>query len=161
MHIAPLDDREIVMTRVLHAPRGHIFDAWTKPELLKRWLLGPPGWSMIQCDVDLKVGGGFRFVWRNRDGTKFGMRGVYHEIVRPERLVHTEVFDEDWTGGETLVTTILTEQNSGTGLKSTVRYSSRQARDKVLDSGMEQGVRASYDRLDELLAVSEEREDRE
>src|SRR5690242_19263272 len=88
-------DREIVMTRSFDAPRTLVFDAWTRPELLKRWLLGPPGWSMIVCDVDLKVGGAYRYVWRHDDkGTEMGMGGVYREIVAPERIVSTEKFDE-------------------------------------------------------------------
>jgi uncharacterized protein YndB with AHSA1/START domain len=146
-------DREIAMTRIFDAPRSLIFDALTKPELLKRWLLGPPGWSLPVCDIDLQIGGSFRYVWRRDvDGTNMGMGGVYRDIVPPERIVHTELFDEDWTGGETLVTTVLHEQAGRTTLTTTVLYSSREARDAALRTGMEQGVAASYDRLAELLA---------
>jgi uncharacterized protein (TIGR03086 family) len=145
-------EREVVMTRVFDAPRRLVFDAWTKPELLERWLLGPDGWSLVVCEVDLKVGGAYRFVWRGPDGAEMGMRGVYREIVPPERLVSTELYDEDWTGGETLITTVLAEQGRKTTLTSTVRYASREARDAALSTGMEQGVAASYDRLAELLA---------
>jgi len=90
-------EREIVMTRVFDAPRSLVFDALTKPELLKRWF-GPRGWSLGVCEVDLKVGGTWRFVWRGPDGTEWGMHGAYREIVPPERLVHTETFD-DLPGG--------------------------------------------------------------
>src|SRR5438552_19195158 len=84
-------EREIVMTRVLDAPRKLVFDAFTKPELLKQWLLGPPGWSMPVCEIDLRIGGRYRYVWRrDTDGTEMGCGGVYCEIVPPERLVHTE-----------------------------------------------------------------------
>ena len=152
-------DREIVMTRVFVAPRKLVFDTWTKPELLKRWLLGPPGWSMPVCEIDLKAGGAFRFVWRSSDGREMGMRGVYREIAPPERLVHTELFDEDWTGGETLVTTVLTEQAGRTIVTMTALYSSREARDAARATGMEQGVAASYDRLAELLASTLNRGD--
>jgi uncharacterized protein YndB with AHSA1/START domain len=145
-------DREIALTRVFDAPRDLVFEACTKPELLKRWLLGPPGWSLPVCEIDLKVGGALRFVWRGPDGTEMGMSGVYREIAPPERLVHTELFDADWTGGETLVTTVLREQAGRTTLTSTVRYSSREARDAARRTGMEQGVAASYDRLAEMLA---------
>src|SRR5947199_8947203 len=94
-------DREIVLTRVFDAPRRLVFDALTKPELVRRWLLGPPGWSMVVCEIDLKVGGAYRYVWRHdRDGSEFGMRGVYREIVPPERLVNTESFDRPWYPGE-------------------------------------------------------------
>jgi len=95
-------DREIVMTRVFKAPRKLVFDAWTKPELVRRWLLGPPGWTMPVCEIDLRVGGAYRFVWLGQDGTTMGMGGVYREIVIPERIVNTQLFDQDWTGGETL-----------------------------------------------------------
>jgi len=145
-------ERGIVMTRVFDAPHRLVFEALTKPELFKRWLLGPPGWSLPVCEIDLKVGGACRFVWRGPDGTDMGMRGVYREIVPPERIVHTELFDEDWTGGETLVTTVLVEDGGKTTLTMTVLYSSREARDAALSTGMEQGVAASYDRLAELLA---------
>ena len=145
-------EREIAMTRLFDAPRQLVFDALTKPELFTRWLLGPPGWSLPVCQIDLKVGGASRFVWRSAQGTDMGMRGVYREITPPERIVHTELFDEDWTGGETLVTNVLAEQGGQTMLTLTVRYRSREARDAALKTGMAQGVAASYDRLAELLA---------
>lgn len=144
-------DREIMMTRGFNAPRRLVYDAYTKPELLKRWLLGPPGWSLDVCEVDLKVGGAYRFVWRNADGTDMGMGGVYREIVPAERLVNTQLYDEDWTGGETLVTLVLDEQGGKTTLTTTTLYTSREARDAALSSGMEEGVAASYDRLADLL----------
>ncbi|MFB3818906.1 MAG: SRPBCC family protein [Candidatus Methylomirabilales bacterium] len=145
-------EREIVMTRVFDAPRGLVFEALTTPALLQRWLLGPPGWSMPVCEVDLRAGGAFRFVWRGQDGRAMGVRGVYREIVPPERIVHTELFDQDWTGGETLVTTTLTEYDGATTLVTVVRYQSREARDGARKTGMEQGVAASYDRLEASLA---------
>jgi uncharacterized protein YndB with AHSA1/START domain len=145
-------EREIVMTRVFNAPRHLVFDAWTKPELVKRWLLGPPGWSMPVCEIDLKVGGRYRFVWRKEDGTEMGMGGVYREIVAPERIVNTELFDEDWTGGETVGTLLLTERDGRTTVTQTVLYPSQEIRDAVLKTGMADGVAVSYDRLEELLA---------
>ena len=145
-------DREIVMTRVFDAPRRMIFDALTKPELLKRWLLGPPGWSMIVCEVDLKVGGKYRYVWRNdASGQEMGMGGVTREIVIPERLVSTEKFDDPWYPGEAVGTLVFTEQAGRTTLTQTILYESREIRDGVLKSGMESGVAASYDRLAEVL----------
>ena len=120
------------------------------PELLPRWLLGPPGWSMVVCEIDLKVGGAFRHVWRRKDGTEMGMRGVYREIVPPERIVRTESFDD--YPGESLASVVLTEQGGKTTLTLTVLYPSKEVRDATLASGMERGVAASYDRLAELLA---------
>src|SRR5918992_1986522 len=139
-------DREIAMTRVFDAPRHLVFDAWTKPELLKRWM-GPHGWSLVVCEIDLRVGGAYRFVGRGPDGTDMGWGGVYREVVPPERLVATESFDESWYPGEALVTTVLVEQAGKTTVTSTVRYESREARDAALKSGMERGVAEGYDRL--------------
>ncbi len=145
-------DRELVITRVVDAPRKLVFDAWTKPELVKRWLLGPPGWSMPVCQIDLKVGGAYRYVWRNdSDGTEMGMGGVYREILAPERIVATEKFDKAWYPGEGVGTIVFVEQDGRTTLTQTVLYESREARDTVIKSGMERGLAASYDRLAELL----------
>jgi uncharacterized protein YndB with AHSA1/START domain len=145
-------DREIAMTRVFAAPRRLVFDAFTKPELVKQWLLGPPGWTMPVCEIDLRVGGVYRYVWRrDKDGTEMGMGGVFREIVTPERLVATERFDEAWYPGEAVGTFVLSEQGGKTTVTQTMLYQSREARDAVLKSGMEKGVEASYERLAELL----------
>jgi uncharacterized protein YndB with AHSA1/START domain len=141
-------DREIVLTRVFDAPRSLVFDAFTKPELLKRWF-GPHGWSLVVCEVDLKVGGTFRFVLRGPDGTDMGMRGVYREIMPPERSVHMESFDD--YPGESQVTTVLVEQGGRTTLTATVLYPSQEVRDAVIKSGMEHGAAESYDKLAEYL----------
>ncbi len=144
-------DREIQITRVFDAPRSLVFDCMTKPELVQRWLLGPPGWAMPVCEIDFKVGGRYRYVWRGPDGTEMGMGGVYREIVRPERIVQSELFDQDWTGGETLATAALTEQDGQTTLSTTVVYASKDARDGALRTGMTEGMEAGYARLAELL----------
>jgi len=158
LKIAAHGDLELVMTRVLNAPRGLVFDAFTKPELVKRWLFGPDGWSMPVCEIDLRVGGSYRYVWRHdRNGTEMGMGGVYREIVIPERLVSTEKFDEAWYPGEAVGTVVFVEQAGKTTVTQTVRYNSRETRDGVLKSPMESGVAASYDRLEALLASPEQR----
>ncbi|HYS53524.1 MAG TPA: SRPBCC family protein [Thermoanaerobaculia bacterium] len=144
------------MTRAFEAPRHLVFDAFTKPELVKQWLLGPPGWSMPVCEIDLRVGGKYRYVWRHdRNGNEMGMGGVYREIVRPERIVNTESFDDPWYPGEAVGTLVLTEDRGRTTVTQTVLYASRDARDGVLKSPMESGVAASYDRLEGLLATAE------
>ena len=153
LKVSALNDREIVMTRLFDAPRELVFDAFTKPHLIKRWLTGPDGWSLPVCEVDLKVGGKLRYVWRHKDGTDMGLNGSYREIKRPERIVHVELFDEDWTGGEALVTTIFIAQGDQTLMRQTILYASREARDAVLKSPMESGVAQSYNRLAELLAT--------
>ena len=142
-------DREIVLTRVFDAPRSLVFDALTKPELLKRWF-GPRGWSLVVCEIDLRVGGKWRFVLRGPDGHEMGMRGVYREIVPPDRSVHTESFDD--YPGESIVTTVLVEQGGKTTLTGTILYESKEIRDAVINSGMEHGAAESHDRLAELLA---------
>ncbi len=157
LKVAARGDRELVMTRVFAAPRALVFDAFTKPELVKRWLLGPPGWSMPVCEIDLRVGGKYRYVWRDdRGGTEMGMGGVYRDIVVPERLVATERFDQSWYPGEALGTIVLAEQGGRTTLTQTLLYESHAAREVVLKSPMETGVAASYDRLAELLASPRE-----
>jgi uncharacterized protein YndB with AHSA1/START domain len=146
-------DREIVMTRAFDAPRRLVFDAFTKPDLVKQWLLGPPGWSMPVCEIDLRVGGKYRYVWRrDRDGTEMSMGGVYREVMPPERIVNTEQFDQPWYSGEAVGTLVLVEQSGTTTVTQTILYESRATRDAVLKSPMESGVAASYDRLEELLA---------
>jgi len=145
-------EREIVITRDLDAPRTLVWDALTRPELVRRWLLGPPGWSMPVCEIDLKVGGGYRYVWRKDDGTQMGMGGLFREIMPPERLVATEVFDQSWYPGEAVDTTVLSEQAGRTTMTLTVQYESREAREAVLKSPMEEGMGVSYDRLAKLLA---------
>ena len=144
--------REIVMTRVFDAPRHLVFDAWTKPELVRRWLTGPPGWTMPVCEIDLRVGGRYRYVWRHPDRPDMGMGGVHLEIAVPERIVNTQLFDQDWTGGEAVGTLVLVEHNGRTTATNTVLYSSQEIRDMVIKTGMAEGVGASYDRLAELLA---------
>jgi uncharacterized protein YndB with AHSA1/START domain len=136
------------MTRVFDAPRRLVWDAFTRPELLKRWF-GPRGWSLSTCEVDARVGGGFRFILQGPDGQKMGMRGVYRELTPPERSVHVESFDD--YPGESTVTAVFTEQNGKTTLTATVEYPSREIRDIVIGTGMEHGAAESYDKLAELL----------
>ena len=142
-------DREIVMTRVLDAPRQLVFDAWSNPKHVPRWMLGPEGWTMPICEIDLRPGGEWHFVWRKSDGAEMGMRGLYREIKPPDRLVSTESWGGDWP--ETLNTLVLTEQNGKTTITNTVLYPSKQARDAALKTGMKEGVAQSFDRLEKYL----------
>ncbi|GAA2110403.1 SRPBCC family protein [Actinomadura alba] len=143
-------DREIVMTRAFDAPRRTVFDAFTRPELLKRWF-GARGWNLVVCEIDLRVGGTWRFVSQGPDGGDMGHGGVYRVIVPPSRLVYTESFDDQWYPGESLVTYDFAELNGVTTLTSTVLYESKEARDTALRSPMERGVAEGYDRLTALL----------
>ena len=147
-------DREIVMTRVFDAPRELIWQAMSEPELIKRWLFGPPGWTMTICEADFKVGGSFHWAWRGPDGVEMSMRGVHRGIVPPERVVRTESFEIGCAPqmGEQIASVVLTETNGKTTLTLTVLYPSKEARDGAVASGMEHGVAAGYDRLAEMMA---------
>jgi uncharacterized protein YndB with AHSA1/START domain len=152
LKVTAKSEREIVMTREFPAPRRMVFDAYTQPELLKRWLGVFGGWELAVCEIDLRVGGTYRWVWRqNSDGSEMGVSGTYREMVAPERLVCTELFDVAWYPGEALLTTVLAEQGGRTTLTTTILYVSREARDGVLKSPMEGGVTRSYNQLAEIL----------
>ncbi|MEX1170571.1 MAG: SRPBCC family protein [Chloroflexota bacterium] len=144
-------EREVRTTRAFDAPRNLVFDAWTKPELLKRWY-GPRGWSLLVCKIDLRIGGEFRLVSTRPDGKEIGQRGVYREIVAPTRLVNTEWW-EDWNPGESVVTTLFEEAEGRTTLTSTILFPSKEVRDVVVESGLQDGAAETYDRLAELLAT--------
>jgi uncharacterized protein YndB with AHSA1/START domain len=147
-------DREIVLVRVFVAPRRLVFDAYTQPELVRKWLLGPDGWSMPVCEIDLRAGGKYRYVWRNdSNGREMGMGGVYREVVAAERIIATEVFDEAWYPGEAVNTIALVELDGKTTLTQTILYNSRETRDAVLKSPMQDGMAMSYDRLEKFLAA--------
>ncbi|HEV7310406.1 SRPBCC family protein [Ensifer sp.] len=145
-------DREVRIVRTFDAPRRLVFDAFTQPALVRRWLTGPDGWSLPVCEIDLRPGGTFRYVWKNTEGTEMGMGGTYREIDAPDRIVHEELFDEDWTGGQTEVTTLFVEAGGRTTVTTTVIYSSTETRDAVLKSPMESGIAIGYDRLEGMLA---------
>jgi uncharacterized protein YndB with AHSA1/START domain len=145
-------DREIVMTRAFDAPRHLVFEAFTRPDLLRQWLLGPPGWTMPVCEVDLRVGGKYRYVWRNDKGVEMTAGGTYREIVAPERIVATETFEPPWYPGVCTNTLLMLEEGGRTILTQTLRYESSAAREMVIKSPMEGGVAISYERLEQMLA---------
>ena len=149
------------MTRAFAAPRRLVFDAWTRPEVVSRWLTGPAGWTMPVCTIDLRVGGAYRYILRHTDGHTMGMRGVYREIAGPERLVCTESFDDGHEDarlaaamypGEAVNTLTLVERDGITTATIRVLSPSREIRDAVLASGMEKGAGESMDRLDAIFA---------
>src|SRR6516164_2877868 len=131
-------DREIVMTRVFDAPRRLVWEAWTSPEHLPHWMLGPSGWTMPVCEIDLRPGGTWHFVWRHDNGNEMGMSGVYLEIVPPERLVSTDSWGGDWP--ETLNTLVLTEEDGKTTVTQRILYPTKEARDAALRTGMKDGM---------------------
>jgi uncharacterized protein YndB with AHSA1/START domain len=157
LEVSTPGDREVRVSRVFDAPRSPIFDCHTVPELVQRWLLGPPGWTMPVCEIDLRVGGRYRYVWRSEeDGSEFGLRGEYLEIDAPGRIVHTERFEgggEEAEGGDSFCTLELTEEGGRTTLTYTMRYPSRKVRDHLLESGMTDGMGMSYDRMEQVMNI--------
>jgi uncharacterized protein YndB with AHSA1/START domain len=145
-------DREIQVVRDFDAQRELVFEAFTKPELVRRWLLGPPGWTMPVCEIDLRVGGAYRYAWRSeKDGSQMASGGVFRDIVAAERLVATEKFDDAWYPGEALITTVFAQAGGVTRTTITILYGSQEARDTARRSGMEHGMAAGYSRLEGLL----------
>jgi len=148
-------DRELVVTRTFDAPRHLVYKAWTTPKYVKQWMLGPDGWSMPVCEMDLRPGGAWHFVWRKDDGTEMEMRGVHKEVKPPELVVSTESWGGPWP--ETLNTLVLTEKDGKTTMTLTILYVSKEARDAALQTGMTKGMELSFQRLErELARMAEE-----
>jgi uncharacterized protein YndB with AHSA1/START domain len=150
-------DREVKVTRSFKAPRALVYRAYTEPALLQRWLLGPPGWTMPVCEMDVRVGGSYRWRWRsNEDRTEFGFSGVFREVEPGKKLVHSERYDSGTTGvgesgGESLVTVSFDEQSGLTTVTSLMDFGSKEARDAAVATGMTDGMEQSYQLLDKLL----------
>ena len=152
LEVSTPSDREILMTREFNAPRRLVFEALTQPDLIRRWLLGPPGWTMPVCEIDLQVGGSYRYVWHSEEqGVQFGFNGVFQEIVPQDRLVYTQVPNEDDFCVPALVTCVLTEAAGRTTMATTMLLDSTEARDAIIATGMADGVAISYDRLAEIV----------
>lgn len=165
LKVATPTDTTIVFTRTFKAPRPLVWDAMTKSELLPRWMFCPPGWSWAACEMDVRVGGKYRWAWNGPDGRlALSIEGEYREVRPPSRIVHTELMQmgpgagpcgpeggsvEPW---ELLATLELTEQGGVTSMKMTLSFGSRQARDGALASGMEQGMEVGYQAMDAYLA---------
>jgi uncharacterized protein YndB with AHSA1/START domain len=161
-------DREIVMTRNFDAPRHLVWNAMTRPELIRQWMFTPQDWAWADCEMDVRVGGKFRWAWNGPDGRlALSIWGEHREVSPPVRIVHTECMQmgpgaggpgsdganaEPW---ELLATLELTEHKGQTLLRMTLLFPSKEARDGALASGMERGVSAGYDRLDQKLPAME------
>lgn len=154
LSVAAHGDREVVITRSFDAPRTLVWDAYTKPAHLKRWLGVFGDITLDVCEVDLRVGGKYRYVWRGPD-FQMGMGGEYREVKAPERIVSTEKYDESWYPGGAVGTVVFTEKGGITTVTTTMRYDTKEARDAVMKSPMEQGLAAGYDTLEKLLATLE------
>ena len=152
------DDLDVVVVRAFNAPRTLVFDAWTKPALVQRWMLGPPGWTMPVCEMDVRPGGKFKWRWRSdENGAEFGFTGEFREVVRASRIVYIERYEPGDVGGEmgeALVTSELTEKNGVTTQTMTIHYESKAVRDAALKTGMTDGMEMSFQKLDEILAAA-------
>jgi len=151
-------DREVKVTRSFRATRELVYRAYTEPALVRRWLLGPPGWTMPICEMDVRVGGQYRWRWRSEDkGNEFGFSGTFREVQPPSRIVHTEAYDPGTVGGPypgepALVTVTFTEDGGVTTMTSLIDFGSKEARDAAVATGMTDGMEQSYQLLDRVLA---------
>jgi uncharacterized protein YndB with AHSA1/START domain len=150
-------EREVKVTRSFKAPRTLVYRAYTEPQLVQRWLLGPPGWSMPVCEMDVRVGGRYRWRWRSgQDGTEFGFTGTFREVEPASRLVHTEAYDPGTVGGgypgnDAIVTVTFTEEGGVTTVTTLIDFGSKEARDAAVATGMTDGMEQSYQLLDRVL----------
>jgi uncharacterized protein YndB with AHSA1/START domain len=151
--------REVRVVRRFNAPRELVYRAHTDAKLVQRWMLGPPGWSMPVCEMDVREGGSYRWRWRNdEDGKEFGFHGVYRAVNAPANLTHEEHFDPGDVGGPmptegpAIVNTELSEEGGVTTLTTSMLFPSAEARDGAVSTGMTDGMEMSYQKLDELLA---------
>ena len=144
-------DEQILITRKFAAPRRLVFTAWTTPELVRRWWSADLG-EVTLAEIDLRVGGTWRFVMVTSDGFEVGFHGEYREIVPDERIVSTEVY-EGMPDGQALNTLTFTEANGRTTLTILVQHTSKEHRDAHINSGMETGLQKAMDLLEDA-AVS-------
>ncbi len=148
--VKKVGETELVVTRRFSAPPARIYSAHTDSDLLQRWLLGPDGWTMPECISDPRPGGRIRFTWQ-KDEQSFSLNGEYIELDPPHRTVHSEAFESDPPMDPTLVTTHFHPDGDGTLLEMTIRYSSAEAREAALATGMTDGMETSYARLEETI----------
>ncbi|MFN3462758.1 MAG: SRPBCC family protein [Terricaulis sp.] len=151
-------DREVRVVRTFKAPRQLVWDAHTKPELVQKWMLGPPGWSMPVCEMDVRAGGAYKWRWRSdEDGKQFGFHGTFTEVNAPTKLVHDEYYDAGDVGGDmpsnepAVITLELSESNRVTTLVCTMKFASKDSRDGAVSTGMTDGMEMGYVRLDDMF----------
>ena len=152
-------DREVRVARTFNAPRTLVWDAHTKPELVKKWMLGPPGWTMPVCEMDVRVGGKYRWRWRSEeDGKEFGFHGTFIQVKAPSRIAHDEYYDPGDVGGAmpsndpAHITLELSETGGVTTNVNVMRVASKEARDGAVSTGMTDGMEMGYARLDLMFA---------
>jgi uncharacterized protein YndB with AHSA1/START domain len=151
-------DTEVLVQRSFDAPAELVWQAYTQPDLMRRWLQGPSGWTMSVCEMDPRVGGAYRWRWRTDDGAQeFGFTGEFREVTPHSMLVHTQIYDPGSLGipmgdGGSLVTVAFSEAGGVTHAATTIRFASKADRDEAMSTGMTEGMEMSYQALDEVLA---------
>jgi uncharacterized protein YndB with AHSA1/START domain len=158
LEVSQPSDREVRVVRKFNAPRQLLWDVHTKPELITKWMLGPPGWDMPVCEIDPRVGGDYRWRWRSQaDGKEFGFFGKFTDVAEPGRIAHTQYYDPGDIGGSmpvgdpALISTDFTESNGVTTLTMTMTFPSKEARDGAVSTGMTDGMEMGYARIDDML----------
>ncbi len=150
-------DREVKVIRSFRASRALVYRAYTEPELVRRWLLGPPGWTMPICEMNVRVGGRFKWRWRSEEnGSEFGFSGTFREVEPASKIVHTEAYEPGTVGGgypgnDAIVTVTFTEDGGVTTVTTLIDFGSKEARDAAVATGMTEGMEQSYQILDRLL----------
>lgn len=151
-------DTDVLVQRSFDAPADLVWQAYTQPDLMRRWLGGASGWTMPVCEMDLEVGGRYRWRWRSDDGAQeFGFTGEFREVTPHSRLVHTQIYDPGSLGipmgdGGSLVTVALSEAGGVTHVATTIRFASKADRDEAMSTGMTDGMEMNYQVLDKVLA---------
>jgi uncharacterized protein YndB with AHSA1/START domain len=150
-------DTEVLVKRCFDASPDLVWQAYTEPELIRRWMLGPPGWSMPVCEMDVRVGGHYRWRWRSdTDEAEFGFTGQFQEVVLNAKMVHTQFYDagdlDDSMGSEpALVMVTFEETENGTEVATSIKFASKEDRDAALATGMTDGMEMSYQLLEKVL----------
>ncbi len=150
IELLKINDLEIQIACTFEVSRQKVFECFTRPDLLKLWMVGPEDWTFKECKVDLRVRGKFHFVWQNEEGVRMGVTGVYKEVKVPEKLIYTELVDGFSPSSETLTTLTLEEKYGQTKLKNTIKYQSKSIRDKALEDNLEAGLSFLYHRIETL-----------
>ena len=150
-------DTEVLVKRSFDAPAKLVWRAYVEPDLLRRWCLGPPGWSMPVCEMDMRVGGKYRWRWRSDDGQEFGFTGDVLEVAQHAKLVHTQLYDAGSMGGSMgsepcIVSVTFHEVNGITNVATSIKFASKADRDEAFSTGMTDGMEMSYQQLDGLLS---------
>lgn len=148
--LTPVGDRTIRAERVFAAPPAKLWQALTDPALVLKWQ-GMPSHPMLEAEIDLRIGGKWRYVWGTPAGDRMVAFGSYLDLAAPNRMVHNEAFEEDWTDGPTTCTTMLTPTEAGTTLVMDILYTGPKGREMAMNSGMQDGMSTAYDQLDAML----------